>query len=379
MVQQGPPDRTRIEQKPSSFIIIRHPIPLQQESALTSTMSSSTSFLFVLIPCQRSEPIKSIQGDTSGGLTDDYLINHAKKYFAHGENSKAATIAGNHIENLSQEQKKQMAAKFRAQIKQQASTNMVGDVDEVSDDVILSMYMASTTSSSSCDIIALTVPTSTNQFKATSMYMNSNATESTSNTNSRAMELLEGCGHALRNLYGDVFVGRCHDDESSDDDGIWTRVDFTPEDTNPISDWCKAARSGGGGGSGKSAHSLSGSMGQTMNQMMMAPQQVQTPLDGREMIEQEAGYSWSQTEDEVELKFSVAAGTKAKYVKINFAKTSIKVAVTGQSLVQGNLGGAIVIDDSTYTIQDDASGGRELCISLTKHQSGTVWTQAVQK
>jgi len=242
------------------------------------------------------------------------------------------------------------------------------------------MYKASANHAPSCDIIALTVPTSANKHHAVSMYLNSEAKESNVLKNERAMDLLNICQHSSREIFGDVFVGRCHDDELSD---VWERIDFTVDDANPNAEWCHVARQPNGGGglgaNGGVAHSLTGSLGNTFARAMMSSQQVQaTPMDGREIDEQDEGYTWSQTDDEVEMKFSVASGTKAQYVKVNFQWNAIKVTVAGQTLLQGELGGSVLIDGSTYTIQDTKDGGRELCITLEKDQSDTVWTCAMR-
>lgn len=178
-------------------------------------------------------------------------------------------------------------------------------------------------------------------------------------------------------LCGDVFVGRCHDDELAD---IWERVDFIVEDTNPRSSWCDVARQPGGGGSsggaaaggGGGARSLSG----LMNQQAAITDGGATGTGGNEgsgLREGKAkGYTWSQNHDEVELRFPVSAGTKAKYVKVNFGREKLKVIVAGQTLVNGELGGTVQVDDSTYTIEDANSGtGKELCVTLGKKEGNT--------
>lgn len=88
--------------------------------------------------------------------------------------------------------------------------------------------------------------------------------------------------------------------------------------------------------------------------------------------------TWSQTEDEVEIKFAVASGTKAKYVKVNTAMSSLKVTVAGQTLLNGKTGGAVNVDESTYTLQDTGDG-RELCVLLAKNNPGVSWPYAVQQ
>jgi hypothetical protein len=222
---------------------------------------------------------------------------------------------------------------------------------------------SSTHASPSCEIIALTVPTKGNQYRAVSMYVGEDSQKAT--LNRRATALMQACGHTPPavegkdpGIYGDVFVGRCYDNEESDE---WHRVDLTIREVeNPsTADWCAIARSkGGGGGSGAEAATLSGVLTQTMS----SPQSKVT---------------WSQTDDEVELKFQVPSGTKAKYVKVHFAMNSLKVTAAGQTLIQGSTGGKVAVDESTYTIQD-ADDGRELCVILSKKESGTIWPHAVE-
>lgn len=187
--------------------------------------------------------------------------------------------------------------------------------------------------------------------------------------NPRATALMEACGHApppsegkSPGVYGDVFVGRCHDDEVKD---IWTRVDMTVDDVQDPSKaaWCAVASSpGGGGGSGGAASSLSGVM-----------QQQSLNASGAGV----SNCTWTQTDDEVEVKFDVVSGTKAKHVKVSFGMNSLKVMVSGQTLLNGATGGAVNVDESTYTLQD-SHDGRELAVVLAKNNPGQVWPYAVQ-
>ena len=206
---------------------------------------------------------------------------------------------------------------------------------------------------------------------------------------SRATELLVGCGHNITNtptpsntisigaappggICGDAFVGRCHDDEAAD---IWKRVDFTIEDANPRSEWCDVARQpgGGGGGGGRAgggAQSLSGLMNQ--NAAITAGGGATSGGNGGFHEGKGDGYTWSQNDEEVELRFPVSEGTKAKYVKVNFGRDKLKVVLSGQTLLSGALGGTIDVDDSTFTIEDASSGsGKELCITLGKKEENT--------
>ena len=155
-------------------------------------------------------------------------------------------------------------------------------------------------------------------------------------------------------------------------------MDFTIEDANPRSEWCDVARQrGGGGGGGHAAgggggpRSLSGLMNQNAIAAGAHNDDTTTPNDSFHEGKGD-GYTWSQNDDEVELRFPVSSGTKAKYVKVNFGRTKLKVVVAGQTLLSGSLGGTTEVDDSTFTIEDANSGsGKELCVTLGKAEGNT--------
>lgn len=246
-----------------------------------------------------------------------------------------------------------------------------------------------THTSATCEITALTVPTPLNNHRAVSMYTADDARTQNLPYNRRATELLLACGHSINTaeaspstaaigaappggICGDAFVGRCHDDEVKD---VWERVDFTVEEADPRAEWCDVARKqggggGGGGSAGGGARSLSGLMNQ---QAQITGGGAGASAGGNGFREgQGDGFTWNQNDDEVELRFPVAANTKAKYVKVNFGKSTLKVTVAGQTLLNGQLGGTVEVDDSTFTIEDANSGkGKELCVTLGKKENYT--------
>mmetsp|Transcript_11726 Transcript_11726/g.16576 ORF Transcript_11726/g.16576 Transcript_11726/m.16576 type:complete len:348 (+) Transcript_11726:170-1213(+) len=341
----------------------------------------SGTFSFVLIPAEEGSPMELKEGDKSGGLENDYLISTAKQYF-HEQSGGDAQAA--RIDNLTPDERKALAA----QIRQQYITNnpkASPQFAQMGDDQLVEL-VKSTQVSASCDIVALTVPTKVNSYFAVSMYCADEAKRRGLGYNSRATELLKACGHVPAandgdeagtdqppGVYGDVFVGRCFDKEETD---VWQRVDFTVNDASPTAEWTLIARQKGGGGGGgtASAHSLSGTMTNALQQNPAGAAGGGQPGQ----IQEDLGYAWSQTGEEVELKFAVASGTKAKYVKVNFGRDSLKVTVAGQTLVNGKTGGLVNKDECTYTIQDDDEGkGRELCVTLGKHNSSE-WPFPVQ-
>jgi len=220
----------------------------------------------------------------------------------------------------------------------------------------------------------LTVPTELNRYQAVSMYGDDNARNRSSEPNSgfslntRATALMQACGHTLpaanenedgkpSGVYGDVFIGRCVDDEARD---VWERMNLTIDDVQgdpEDKEWCRIARRKGGGGgyNSRPAASLSG----MMSNVLSGNSNTNSSLYVKNGDED--GYTWIQTDDEVELKFSLPPGTKAKYVKVKFSSKALKITAAGQTLCDGDLWSSIKVDECTYTVQDD-----ELCLTLTK-------------
>lgn len=337
-------------------------------------------FKFVKIPADAEKPLEILEESKKGGLTKDCLVQHAKEYF-HQLTGNQGRV--DHIDNAGPEDRQALANQIRQQL--QNSPGMAERLDAMDDDAVLDViYKAQ--SQPSCEIMALTIPCSGNDYQAVSMYSAEGAKQYDLALNRRATAILTACGHTGE-VYGDSFCGRASDNEATDN---WERLDFTEEDADPHAPWIRKARSqGGGGGTGSSAaSSLSGLLQQQQQSNAMAGRPgVQvlntgggseaTPLygsDGAPPVQESWG-TWTQTDTEVELKFSVASGTKSKYCKINFGRTNLKIAVTGQTLLHGTLFDPVHADECTFTIED-AGSGRELCVTLYKIEPRT-WTHIV--
>lgn len=347
------------------------------------------SFTFVLIPSDESQPVTELQASKEGGLTDDALIQHAKSYFHErtGSLARAATL-----EQAGPSERQILAAQIRQQMQSTGGAGIADRLNAMDDDTVLDMIYKSQVEPS-CDIVALTIPTAINDYTACSLYAADSAKQHGWSVNARATALLTACGHAAADggVYGDVFVGRAKDNETTD---VWERTDFGAMDADPGSDWCRIARSsGGGGGSGRAAaSSLSDLVNQS--QRMNGGDGLQQPMqvintsgtgsanfsfgmNGAPAVPEPWG-SWTQTVDEVELKFAVAAGTKAKYCKVQFGCSSLKVSVAGQTLLQGTTFDPVSLDECTFTLQDEGPTGRELCVTLGKAETGRTWAFVVR-
>ncbi len=358
------------------------------------------SFKYVLIPAVESEPISTFEASKAGGLTDDALSKNAKQFFFEqsGHNQRAALL-----EKASDAEKKQIADKIRKQYTGQDATSQ--QVMALSDDEIINLLkIQESQSSASCEITCLTIPTVLNGHTAVSMYGDDHGRTKNRPYNMRATKLMMACGHAFPNddkvgdgkpngIYGDVFVGRAIDDEGRD---IWERVDMTPEEVegDPMKlPWCKIARrKGGGGGQGGSAASLSKTLQNFQNQQQGNKAKTATPAAianeaaAKDDNDDGKNYSWTQTDDEVELKFVVPKETKSKNVKVKFGNRSVKVSLMGipceqEVLCDGETWDQIDVDGSTFTLQNEPGAkptGRELCVSLEKQNPGQSWNFAIE-
>ena len=301
------------------------------------------------------------------------------------------------LENATEAEKKAIASQIRKQMSSETpeATQRLDGLDDQS--VVDLIYK--TQVSPSCDISALTIPMPANNYTAVSLYAADNGPAHNLPTNLRASALMTACGHNVTGgVHGDVFVGRAHDNEATGED-VWERLDFTVADADPAAEWCRVARqAGGGGGAGRSAaYSLSHLVQQAQTQQAGGTSQTQQPMQIMDGSAQgynnnsnsnfgrngappviETWGTWTQTDEDVELRLSVAAGTKAKYCKVSFSRTSLKVAVAGQVLLQGTLFDPVVADECTYTLEDEGPSGRVLCITLSKTEQGRVWCFVVR-
>ena len=275
------------------------------------------SFTYVKIPASEELPVEELGASKAGGLENDELVKQARAYFQAQSN-------GEHP---------------------------------------------------SCDIMALSIPVPGNDYRAVSLY-SSDYQESLSE-NKRATALVTACGHSLvAPIRGDVFVGRAYDFEEA----AWERDNFTKEDAEPTSEWCRKARiKGGGGGQGGNVSTLNNLVQQQMS-VGNAPPQLIAPqnnrglygMDGAPPVE-EAWGTWTQTSEEIELKLAIPEHCKGKDCSITFQRMQISVAIQNDTKLKGTLFAPVIPDDCTYTLESTKSG-RELCITLTKADEGTTWS-----
>jgi hypothetical protein len=93
-------------------------------------------------------------------------------------------------------------------------------------------------------------------------------------------------------------------------------------------------------------------------------------------------YSWVESDGELEVRVELPPGTPARDVEYSLTKSSVKIGLKGKSsaLVQGQLKGAVAIDGSFWTIDEEKDGSRALFLRLEKvaYEEGMGWRGVVK-
>ena len=245
-------------------------------------------------------------------------------------------------------------------------------------------------SQSSVEIISLSLPTPVNNFQGVSMYCDRNGKVKKLGLNSRATSIAKSCNHELE-VFGDVFIGRCHDDESLP----WKRLDFGLDDLNSEAPWLRQAQEANKGKS-MNKYNTSGTLQNILSQQSSSAPTAALPLKS---TESDCGYKhdgnsqWSQTVDEVEWRITLAEWVKKSDISVIIKSNSVKLVVkspssSGTSIFKNpdelsspdrqillDASGAILfstvdVDSSTWTLEK-AVGSIDLVISLSKQETNT--------
>lgn len=240
-------------------------------------------------------------------------------------------------------------------------------------DGLLEKVMASTR----VQIVPLLLPTKASKFKAVSMYVDDQGIAKNLPKNARASSIAMACGQPSE-VRGDAFLGRLYDNEAeADGKDSWYRMDMTIQDCSSDASWVRtaktttSARSGGGGGDVQALRALTD---------RLASSQARASLDvdrsgykGGKTDE----YTWSQSDDEVEIVVPVPTECDKKNISVQFKTKSINVAVDGKQILSGNLFASVHPDDCTWTLSKGKS--RVLTVSLEKVNQDTNWSSLLKE
>jgi len=261
------------------------------------------SFVCVRIPADEASAVEELRHSKSGGLEKDALRQLAEETFdndaTHGLDSSG-----------------QREAALAEMIKQGMSSERA---NEALDQLVSNKTAAGGAArlGNSVEIVCVGLATAQNHYRGVSMYCDGNASFKPSlPVNKRATKLAQAAGHGDRIVYGDAFFGRAHDDESCE----WERVDFSLADTEPGAAWVREAAAHNTGRD-MLKYSTSGSM-QAYSQQMSGG--GSSSAEGG--AAQQEGSGWTQTSDEVEVRYRVPQGTTSKQLKVAFTRTTLHIS-----------------------------------------------------
>ncbi len=236
------------------------------------------------------------------------------------------------------------------------------------------MLSSAMSSPRTVDITLLTTPKPP-RFETVSFYGDPSALAKRRPVNPRATALCHACGHPPTHvIHGDVFLGRCVDDEMGD---VWERRSIRVEEAVPDCAWVKEASranagkdtstyssSGlmaqlkGGGGEGEGGGAGPSSAGPTKQQPPGAP-------EGGVWKESEPGnplaYTWRRNKGEIDVKQPLPPGTKSKDLEVTLTKDILaikwkvgsgeKPPFPGAIGGEGKLCGKIDVEYSSWEIE----------------------------
>jgi hypothetical protein len=173
----------------------------------------------------------------------------------------------------------------------------------------------------SVEIVSLLLPSPQYNFIGVSMYCDSVGKLKELTLNERATSLSKVCNHADP-IYGDVFFGKFHDDESKP----WQRLDFTMDDMSSQAEWCKKAQEFNkrGRSGGYSTSSVLQNMLKQGNTQFIDGEQEPNVIINKDTTESDI-VTWNQTEDEIEVKVQLPVLVKSSELNIQIKPKSLQI------------------------------------------------------
>jgi len=282
---------------------------------------------YVQIPCDSSECMQELTFTRTRNLHGDCLLDHLKSYYAGG----ASQVDLNLLEN--------------------PTLGTDGCPPQVSEKALKEVA-----GKGNVEKFALVKPVESNKFNAVNMYLDEIGMLKRLPLNSRASDFAARAGfNPPPKFYGDVFIGRVAEK-------LYSRnIDFKLGiDTSPDASWLKNA----------TAENLEHQTMMNKFSELDHHHPLQPPGSGEDGIEKEEkeGYSWTQTDDEIEVKLSFPTKATSKEIKVKFHSKSITVVYQGNEKLKIDLFARIDVDGCTWTLEKSPSE-KKLVITCEKSEA----------
>jgi len=202
----------------------------------------------------------------------------------------------------------------------------------------------------------LVKPVPRNKFTSVNIYLDEIGMMKRLPLNARAADLAKKAGfNPPPNIYGDVFIGRVQ----SSPNKKTTNLDFKlGSDTSHDATWLQNAAM-------ENLEFQNAMNGNNNQQQRVQP--TNAGEDGK--AKQEEGYSWTQTDEEVEVVVDLKSDEiTTKDIKVNFRPKSLELLVKKDPVVYISLFDAVDPDGCTWTIEK-SKGTKQIAITCEKQDA----------
>lgn len=275
---------------------------------------------YVLIPADTSQPIQELSFVPKSLIGGDALTTHLKNAFSGSRNKVDVSLL----------------------LEQRNATTMGSSEtpSSVSEDTLTEVAKEG-----HVEVFNLVHPTPSNNCVGVNIYLDEVGMLKRLKTNSRASNYAKLAGYSPPpTFYGDVFLGRIRKLSKSNGCGslVVENMNFDmPTDAKPNAEWIQNA----------ATQNLEYQM--EVNQITGTVGATQAAVDGSDgKVKQESGYSWTQTEEELEISIDLpsAEEVKSKQIQVKFKPKSLVVTCRTEQLLELELFEKVDVDGCTWTL-----------------------------
>lgn len=301
---------------------------------------------FVLIPHDESKPMSTVTVPASfiKEHRGDVIPNFVKPYF--GANKQSID------EGLLQAQ---TSKQFSSGQGIKGKDGKTVDMSRIS-----ASAMNAVAAEGSVETFCLTHPADTNKYTGVYIYLDEVGMLKKLPLNKRAGAIGGACGyHPAPIFYGDIFVGRTQIRPRT------ANVDFVAGiDTDGGSEWMRRAVSENLAWQ----QALNEATGKS-SKLKQMEQPAHAGTDGA--VAQEANFTWTQDEEEIELTVPISAdGVNKKNLKVVYKPKVVTVSYEGATIVSLDFFESVDVDGCTWTLNNDKT---KVVITCEKADPGKIW------
>jgi hypothetical protein len=283
-----------------------------------------------LVPVDSNSPLQELVFESSPEGSGDALLDHLKPAFA--KNSQNVDLS------LLQQPAPLQMGSTTPEIVSEETLKEVGKQGHV-------------------EVFHLVHPTPSSKFVGINLYLDEIGLLKRLPLNKRASDFAKQAGYnPPPQFYGDVFIGRIRKRGAT----VLKNMSFLLSDANPKADWLKQA----------ATQNLEYQM--EMNQITGRNETQPDAVGSNGVASAEDGYSWTQTEEELEVVAVLPNGDiKSKDLKVKFRPRHIEIVCRNDTLVSFQLFEKVDVDGCTWTL--DKNEEKATIVVTMEKIEGALW------